>query len=128
MLLEYISFASVNYFGCQSGDWCIRRSQDYILNYSPLNEIIPVADPVFPVGGRRPRGGCQLPRWLRFKKSVCQNKRIWTLGGGPHTSGAPWIHQCIHTHSCYVFVMSWSIFNSTIVYDKTCFYFGWIII
>ena len=34
-----------------------------------------VADPGFSVGeGRRPRReGCQLPRWLRFEKFVCQN-------------------------------------------------------
>ena len=36
-------------------------------------------------GVRRPRGGGggrQLLRWLRFKKFVCQNKRIWTRRGG----------------------------------------------
>ena len=34
-----------------------------------------VADPGFPVGGRRPPGR------LRFKNFVCRNERIWTLGG-----------------------------------------------
>ena len=46
--------------------------------------IIPntVVDPGFPVGGRgRHRGDRGLPRWLRFKIFICQNKRIWTLGG-----------------------------------------------
>ena len=39
-----------------------------------------VADPGFPVGGRGPRGGA----WqLCFENFVCQNERIWTLGGGP---------------------------------------------
>ena len=43
----------------------------------PLKRIgISVADPGFPVGGRG------LPRWLRFENFVCQNERIWTLGGG----------------------------------------------
>ena len=32
-----------------------------------------VADPGFPIGGRRPR--------LRFKIFLCQNERIWTPGG-----------------------------------------------
>ena len=32
--------------------------------------------------GRWPRGGHQLLRRLCFKKFVCQNERIWTLGGG----------------------------------------------
>ena len=51
-----------------------------------------VADPGFPVGGRGPRkGGRGLPRWLRFKNFVCQNERIWTLGGGGR---APGICQC----------------------------------
>ena len=41
-----------------------------------------VADPGFPVGGRGPRrGGRGLPRRLRFENFVCQNERIWTLGG-----------------------------------------------
>ena len=47
-----------------------------------------VADPGFPVGGRRPRGGCQLLRRLSFEKFVCQNERIWTHGG-THAGGAP---------------------------------------
>ena len=41
-----------------------------------------VADPGFPVGGRGPRRrGRGLPRWLHFENFVCQNERIWTLGG-----------------------------------------------
>ena len=32
-------------------------------------------------GGHQPHGGCQLPRQLCFEKFVCQNERIWTLGG-----------------------------------------------
>ena len=43
--------------------------------------------------GRRPRGGRQLPRRLRFEKFVCQNERIWTLRGA-HAGGAPQIRQC----------------------------------
>ena len=43
--------------------------------------IITVADPGFPIGGHRPRGGRQLPRRLHFEKFVCQNERIWTLRG-----------------------------------------------
>ena len=43
-----------------------------------------MADPGFPVGGRRPRRGRQLPRQLHFEKFVCQNERIWTLRGGAH--------------------------------------------
>ena len=45
--------------------------------------------------GHQPRRGCQLPRQLRFKKFVCQNKRIWTLGGGARRRRPPWIRQCI---------------------------------
>ena len=49
-----------------------------------------VADPGFPVGGGRgPHRGHGLPRQLRFVKFVCQNERIWTLGGGR----APGIRQ-----------------------------------
>ena len=41
-----------------------------------------MTDPGFPVGNLVGGGGeHQLPRWLCFKKIVCQNKRIWTLGG-----------------------------------------------
>ena len=32
-------------------------------------------------GGANLVGGCQLPRQLRFENFVCQNERIWTLGG-----------------------------------------------
>ena len=52
-----------------------------------------VADPGFPVGGRRPHGGRQLLRWLCFEKFVCQNERIWTHGGA-RTGSAPWIRHC----------------------------------
>ena len=41
-----------------------------------------MADPGFPVGGVYLGGGRRLPRQLHFKKFVCQNERIWTLGGG----------------------------------------------
>ena len=41
-----------------------------------VKDVITVADPGFPVGGR------QLPRQLCFKKFVRQNERIWTLRGG----------------------------------------------
>ena len=41
-----------------------------------------MADPGFPVGGRRPRGGGRvLPRRFQLENFVCQNKRIWTLRG-----------------------------------------------
>ena len=46
-----------------------------------------MADPGFPVGGADLVGGRQLPRRLHFEKFVCQNERMWTLGGG--ASGAP---------------------------------------
>ena len=40
-------------------------------------------------GGRRPRRGRrQLPRWLRFKKFVCQTKESGPVGGA-HAGGAP---------------------------------------
>ena len=42
----------------------------------------------FPWGGANLVGECQLLRWLCFKKFVCQNERIWTLGG-VHVSGTP---------------------------------------
>ena len=46
-----------------------------------LTSIV-VADPGFPVGGHGPRMGRRgLPRQLRFEYFVCQNERIWTLGG-----------------------------------------------
>ena len=42
-----------------------------------------MADPGFPVGGRRPRrGGRGPPRQLRFENFACQNERIWTRRGG----------------------------------------------
>ena len=44
--------------------------------------LLAVADPEFPVGGRRPHSGRGLPRRLRFENFVCQNERIWTLEGG----------------------------------------------
>ena len=41
-------------------------------------------------GGADLMGGRQLPRWLRFKKFVCQNERIWTRrGGGTHWQHPP---------------------------------------
>ena len=44
---------------------------------------VTVADPGFPIGGRGPRRrGHGLPRRLRFENFVCQDERIWTLGGG----------------------------------------------
>ena len=47
-----------------------------------------VADLGFPVGGRGPRrGGGGLPRWLRFENFLCQNERIWALGGGGACAG-----------------------------------------
>ena len=55
-----------------------------IINFSqkiPDNLYNPVADPGLPVGGVDFVGGGGLPRWLRFKNFVCQNERIWTLGG-----------------------------------------------
>ena len=36
----------------------------------------------FPQGGVDLVGGRVLPRRLRFENFVCQNERIWTLGGG----------------------------------------------
>ena len=41
----------------------------------------------FPWGGGNLIGGCQLPRRLCFKNFVCQNERIWTLGGGSMRAG-----------------------------------------
>ena len=43
-----------------------------------MNYII-VADPGFPVGGRRPRRGAPTPEVATFRKFVYQNERIWTL-------------------------------------------------
>ena len=40
-----------------------------------------VTDPGFPIRGSNLVGGHQLLRQLRFKKCLCQNDRIWTLGG-----------------------------------------------
>ena len=54
-------------------------------------------------GRRLRRGGCRLPRPLRFKTFVCQNKRIWTLQGGACAGQAPEIRQW----SCYS--LQWSI-------------------
>ena len=47
-----------------------------------------VPDLGFPVGGHGPRRrGRGSPRRLPFKNFVCQNERIWTLGG--HVPGTP---------------------------------------
>ena len=47
--------------------------------------------------GRWPRGGGrQLPRWLHFEKFVCQNERIWTLGGGGAPLDPPMCHYYSH--------------------------------
>ena len=54
-----------------------------------------VADPGFPVGGADLIGGHQLLRRLHFEKFVCQNKRIWTLGGARAGGAAPWTRQCL---------------------------------
>ena len=49
-----------------------------------------VADPGFPVGGGRVElvRGTLTPEAVTFRKFVCQNERIWTLGGG-HAPGTP---------------------------------------
>ena len=70
--------------------------------YGSDDDTVSVADPGFPVGGCRPHtggadvvgGGRQLPRWLHFKKFVCQNERIWTRRGA-RAGGAPWIRHCV---------------------------------
>ena len=50
--------------------------------YQYVIQTIAVADPGFPVGGRRPRrAGAPTPGWLGFENFVCRNKRIWILGG-----------------------------------------------
>ena len=52
---------------------------------------IPVADPGFPVGGRRPLGGGGADsQGGNFENFVCQNERIWTLGARP-------LHPPMHT-------------------------------
>ena len=50
-----------------------------------------VADPGFPAGGRG------LPRRLRFENFVCQNERIWTLGG--HAPGTPPLDPPMPNHT-----------------------------
>ena len=40
-----------------------------------------VVDPEFPVWGRPPHGGSWPPEAVMFLKTVCRNKRTWTLGG-----------------------------------------------
>ena len=58
-------------------------------------ELIKVADPGFPVGGRGPRRrGRGLPRRLHFENFVCQNERIWTLGG--RAPGTPPLDPPMH--------------------------------
>ena len=58
-----------------------------------------VADPGFPVGGANlVGGGAPTPEAATFEKFVCENKRMWTLEGGAHASGAPWIRQWFCTH------------------------------
>ena len=51
-----------------------------------------VADPGFPVGGRRP-----LTRTL-FGENVCENERNGSCWGGGGAGGDPWIRQC-NVHS-----------------------------
>ena len=46
-----------------------------------FNTCIAVTDPRFHIGGTNLMGGRQLLRGVHFKKFVCQNERIWTLGG-----------------------------------------------
>ena len=41
-----------------------------------------MADPGFPIGGVDPLGGRGPPTWVLFGKNVCENKRIWSHGGG----------------------------------------------
>ena len=45
------------------------------------SETFPVVDPGFPLGGVDLVGGREFLRRLRFKNFVCQNERIWALGG-----------------------------------------------
>ena len=59
-----------------------------------------VADPGFPVGGRRAVGGSQPPTQAIFSKNVCENKRIESCGG-PHAGGAPWIRQWHWSHGSF---------------------------
>ena len=49
-----------------------------------------VADPGFPVGGRRVvGGGHQPPMWALFGKNVCRNERTGSCWGGGHQWGPP---------------------------------------
>ena len=52
-----------------------------------------VADPGFPVGGRRPVGGRQPPMHMLFSENVCENERIGSCWGGA-PAAPPWIRQC----------------------------------
>ena len=61
-------------FTCYCKNTCALRYSDQLLS-------ITVADPGFPIGGRGLRKGRRLPRQLRFENFVCENERIWTLGG-----------------------------------------------
>ena len=56
-----------------------------------------VADPGFPVGGRRP------PTRVLFGGNVCQNERIGShwRGGGVRAGGTPWIRQCMYIQLDY---------------------------
>ena len=70
---------------------------------SKLNsEWIAVADPGFPVGGRRPpRAGRQLPKRLCLENFVCQNERFWTLKGAcpdPRSANGLFLFQHIMLH------------------------------
>ena len=50
-------------------------------------------------------GGRGLPRRLRFENFVCQNERIWTLGGGAAPGTRPrsanvLVTQVMYAHTC----------------------------
>ena len=49
---------------------------------------MPVADPGFPIGGRRPVGGRQPPTRTLFDENVCENERNGSCWGA-RTGGAP---------------------------------------
>ena len=67
-----------------------------------------MADPGFPVEGAPTSWGRQLPRRLHFVKFVCQNQRIWTLGGRapaapPGSANAHYVNAAFnHFHLNYL--------------------------
>ena len=61
-----------------------------IMGLIAIIHMLTVADPGFPVGGRRPHWGRQPLSQVLFGKNVCENERIGSHCGEV-ASGAPWI-------------------------------------